>query len=244
MKPPIDLDKLYADFVATIGSDRGDEHRLHGSDLGGCDYATYLRLKGEPRMPFDDDTIHRFYMGHMVEKYVAGAIQVLEDQSYVVKIGNVIDSHGVIGHLDFEVIGGGHHSVIDVTTTRGKEAKPMYSHALKSAFYAEAVDADRFCEWVFKIGYGGKVQAPVAYWFDTEDFLKIIDDRVKVLQAIEFDGLVPAIEPPQKREWDGTMFVLKPGERDTWKCRAYCNAPCPRNEKAGAFNKALEEIGF
>jgi hypothetical protein len=238
MKPPIDLDKLYADFVAKIGADRGDEHRLHGSDLGGCDYATYLRLKGEPRLPFDEDTIHRFYMGHMVEKYVVDALPFWD-----LAHGRVVDHRGFVGHLDYNFDFESHTVVIDVSTTRGKEAKPQYSHALKTAFYADAIGADLFAEWVFRIGYGGKVLPPVAYWFETKDFLATIDERVKTLHAIEFGELVPAIEPPVQMNWNGTTFVAS-GGLETWRCAKYCNAPCPRNQQAGAFNDALAGVEF
>jgi len=238
MKPPIDLGELYARFADKIGADRGDEHRLHASDLGSCLYATHLRLKGEPRLPFDQDSLDRFYMGHMVEKFVFGAFE-----GYSFTAGDVIDHRGIIGHLDLYGDVTTATVVVDISTTRAKESKPQYSHTLKTAFYADAKGCEQFCEWVFRIGYGGKVLPPVAYWFETKDFLATIDERVKVLQAIEFDGLVPAIEPPVQMNWNGATFVPS-GGLETWRCAKYCNAPCPRNQMAGALNDALAGVEF
>lgn len=230
MKPPIDLDSLYAAFVQDIGDDRGDEHRLHGSDLGGCDYATYLRLQGNARLPFDEDTIARFFTGHMVENYVVKAVKKFEESGphIVVRHGHVIDYKGIVGHLDLDITGpsGNGIAVIDVRTTRGK-VEPQYSHVLKSAFYADAIGADTFCEWVFKVTFG-KIAPPVAFWFETVQWLDALYSRIDTLKKLEFDGLVPAIEPPVQYRWSGEAFEAT-GGLETWRCEKYCNAICPRN---------------
>jgi len=239
MKPPIDLDKLYADFVATIGSDRGDEHRLHGSDLGGCDYATHLRLKGEPRLPFDDESIHRFYRGHMVEKFVSGALTKHSEEGWEVVLGEVVEHKGLVGHLDIRIIDSLFKGwVIDVSTTGNQKAPPSYSHVLKTAFYADAHDYDRFCEWVFPANYRGHIGKPNAYWFETKNFTSIIDARVKVLQALEFGEFVPEMRPPVQMKWLGegaspTGFVPDTSgglKLEVWRCEKYCNAICPKNQ--------------
>jgi hypothetical protein len=226
----LDLDALWGAFYGKIGEDRGDEHRLHGSDLGGCDYATYLRLQGEPSLPFDAASIDRFFTGHMVEHYVFGALAGLEATH-----GEVVDHDGIVGHIDFAV----ERCIIDVSTTRGKTAEPKYGHALKSAFYAHAKGYEDFAEWVFRIDYKGNVQKPMAYWFKVADFRDAIDARVAYLKKIEAGHLAPPMEPPPQMEWRNGRFVHE-GALEAWRCRAYCEARCPRNAKVDP-NDLLDE---
>jgi hypothetical protein len=211
---PFDLDGAFSRFFATIGRDRGDEHVLHASDLGGCLFATYLRLKGEAQMPFDDDSRDAFLMGFAVEDYVGAALAEFIAQGYVVTKGREIVHEGLVGHLDYDISdpAGNVLAVIDVRTTKAKALEVKHDHAVKSAFYAKALGAPVFAEWLFSLGFG-KVTGNRAVWLTTADYADEIATMIPQLHAIR-DGAEPAVEPPRN---------------ETWRCEKYCSAPCPRN---------------
>ena len=126
-------------------------------------------------------------------------------------------------------------ATIDLSTTAARSPEWKYGHALKSAFYAMAVGADHFCEWVFSIGMAGKVTAQQAHWFALSD---VVDgsswrDRVEdaITRKLTIDAIAqPIPEPP-----------IDPinGAQETWRCgkvssktgvgTSYCSAQCPRN---------------
>ena len=215
--PPIDLETAYERFYQRIGADRNDEHLLHASDLGGCLYATHTRLAGKPQMPFDNDSRDSFLMGFAVEDYVGSALDTFTAQGYVVTKGREVNFCGIIGHLDYDISDkdGKCVAVIDVRTTKNKVLEVKHDHALKSAFYAEALGGEVFCEWMFSLGFG-KVTGQKQFWLKTRDYRAEMLETIPKLLAIR-DGEVPAMEPPR-------------GE--TWRCtKGYCNAPCQLNAR-------------
>ncbi len=80
---------------------------------------------------------------------------------------------------------------------------------------------------MFKVTFG-EIAPPVAFWFETVQWLDALNSRSATLQAIECDGFVPAIEPPVQYRWSGEAFEAT-GGLETWRCKKYCNAICPRN---------------
>jgi hypothetical protein len=222
MNAPIDLGAAYDRWYSRIGADRGDEGVLHASDVGGCFYATYTRLAGMPQIPKDEDSRAAFLMGFAVEDYVGGALAAFTAQGYVVTKGREIAHRGLVGHLDYDLEKDGKCvAVIDVRTTKSKFLEVKHDHALKSAFYADHLGAEWFCEWVFSLGFG-KVSAQKAFWLRTADYLDEIEPTVRYLNEMaqllnDAEEIVPRQEPPR-------------GE--TWRCdKGYCDAPCFRNAK-------------
>ncbi|GAC1546133.1 MAG: hypothetical protein NVS2B17_29130 [Candidatus Velthaea sp.] len=212
----VELDASFAKFAAKIGAPRGDEGVLHGSDLSACDYATWLRINGEYQLPFDDGSRERFLMGHAVEAYIAGAFDGLRERGFVVTHGREIDHLGIVGHLDFDISQDGRIlAVVDVTTTAGKSCEPQDSHKLKTAFYAHALGAPEFCEWVFQLGWG-KIVAQQAHWFATAAHVGAVESALERLSHVKVGSEAPAMEPPRGQEW---------------RCKQYCQAYCPRNGK-------------
>ena len=211
-----DLDGAFTRFYETLGSDRGDEHVLHASDLGGCRFATFQRLRGEAMLPFDDDSRDAFLMGFAVEDYVGAALAEFTTQGYVVTKGREIVHQGLVGHLDYDIsdAAGNVLAVIDVRTTKAKTLEVKHDHALKSAFYAQALGAPVFAEWLFSLGFG-KVTGRRAVWLQTADYATEIAALLPQLHALR-DGDVPPIAPPRD---------------ETWRCEKYCSAPCPRNAR-------------
>ena len=218
MNAPIDLGAAYDRWYSRIGADRGDEGVLHASDVGGCFYATYTRLAGMPQIPKDEDSRAAFLMGFAVEDYVGGALAAFTAQGYVVTKGREIAHRGLVGHLDYDLEKDGKCvAVIDVRTTKSKFLEVKHDHALKSAFYADHLGAEWFCEWVFSLGFG-KIVAQKAFWLRTADYQAEIDANVMKLHGLTSEHSdAPPIEPPR-------------GE--TWRCdKGYCDAPCIRNAR-------------
>lgn len=221
---PLALESFFLDWRDSFGLPRGDEGRLHGSDLGGCDFATMLRLEGMPQLPPDEDALEYWRRGHFIEAQAEAVFATLPD-GYTYERGEIVDS-GIVGHLDFVLDTGREAYVIDVSTTAAKSTEWKWSHAIKSAFYALEKGAPFFCEWVFQIGFGGIVKARGEHWFRTSDWEGIVASRSAVLHAIESRAFTPPSEPPEGLEW---------------LCKQYCAAHCWRNLRLpAAMRSALQ----
>lgn len=227
--PPIDLNEAWERHVATVLSDRDDEHRIHGSDLHSCDFALWQRLHGVEQIPNDDGAFANFERGHAYENRVHDAILAYAiPLGYVVTRGREVDEDGIVGHLDFVLEKDGKPvAVIDATTTASKSTAWSYGHTLKSAFYAVAIGADTFCEWVFSIGFGGKINAHEPHWFSLDDeFLDmtwrdIVFTERDLAKAVAARTTAPPASPP-----------IDPltGEAEAWRCnKGYCRARCDYN---------------
>ena len=235
MNAPFDVSALWSRFEQTMIAPRGDEDRLHGSDLLACDRATWLRLQGEPTLPFDGDSIAQFMMGHAVEAYVTGALDHLAAEGYTITRGREVEYRGSVGHVDVDLelwpYGGDVSeavAVLDVRTTKAKEPEPKDAHVLKSAFYAVALGAPHFAEWVFCLGFG-KIAKSACFWFETEKYRARVEEAIDRLEAVA-GGELPEAEPPTGMEW----LCGKPGSGTS-----YCRANCWRNARL-----VQEEVPF
>jgi len=225
--PPISLEAAWQSHRDRVLGPRGDEHRLHMSDLHACDYATWQRIAGIPPLPFDDGAFAMFERGLAIESRLLDALTQKFSPEYEVRFGLECEINGVIGHIDFALYKNGEpFAVIDATTTAAKTPEIKYGHALKSAAYALAIGAPFFAEWVFCYGFGGTIVAQEEYWFVTEPFTKPVMDRIHFLNSLS----VFSDEPKQKPPIDPAT-----GEPEYWRCgkngKSYCNAICPRNAK-------------
>jgi hypothetical protein len=233
----IDLAQAWDNHVAVVLADRDDPTELHASDLHSCDFALHQRVHGTPQLPFDDGSFANFERGHAYETRLHDAIV-----AYAVPLGlsvthgREVTYRGVKGNLDWTLERDGKVlATIDLSTTASSTPDWKYGHALKSAFYAVATGADRFCEWVFCFGFGGKIVAQEAHWFNLDDTFRGVTWRERVHNAIDqafalIDRESTAPEPPYDPVDD---------EYETWRCgkvskktgvgTSYCRARCPLN---------------
>ncbi len=224
MNAPFNGDWLVRDFLWSFGEPRGDELELHASDVSGCRYATALRIGGSPTMPRDEASKGVFALGHAVEALLTDAFAPLRADGWTVTRGREVNYRGIVGHIDYDLEREGMKIVVDVTTTKAKTTDYKMTHALKSAVYALAIGAPMFAEVVCRLGFGTLADAQW-HWFSTADYAPRIEaaiDELLALRAAGAKGELPVCEPP-------------PGEQ--WRCRAYCDALCPRNDRL-----ALAEI--
>lgn len=184
------------------------------------------------RLPFDEDTFANFERGHAIEARLYEALK-LHFAEYVVVHGHEIEYEGIIGHLDFMLIDAAdrHAAVIDVSTTAAKSPDWKYGHALKTAGYAVATEARTFVEWVFCVGFGGKIVAQKAHVFETKEWTANVRVAVARVKALAESEVAPEPEPP---------FDPLAKERELWRCgkpgsgKSYCQTVCPRNARLSA----------
>ncbi len=249
--PPIDLDAAFEAHVASVLADRDAPEELHASDLHACAFALHQRVHGKPRLPFDADTFAMFERGHAYESRVDEAIGArAEIDGLHVTHGEVVKHEGIVGNVDWVLYDRGleppYHpralAVIDLSTTAGKTADWKYGHALKSAFYAVAVGAPRFCEYVLRIGFGGVIKEQRAHWFDLDEEFDGETWRYRVDFAIlRAKGIAGSDDAP---------FTVPPydpidRELEAWRCgkpgsgKSYCQcATCPMNAGLPAAERA------
>ncbi len=219
MTPPFNAAILVHDFLDTHGEPRGDEHLLHMSDISGCRYATALRIGGSPVMPKDWATKLTFATGFAAEEYFVGLFAPLRADGWIVTKGREVAYRGVVGHIDYDLEREGMKIVVDVTTTKAKTTDYKMTHALKSAGYALAIGAPMFAEVVIALGFG-TIKEVAWHWFSTADYAARIDAAIDGLLALRDSGELPLMAPPEGEEW---------------RCRAYCDALCPRNDRLVAL---------
>ena len=228
-----DFDACWTAHQERVLAPRGDELFPHMGDLHSCDYATWSRLQGEAPLPYDDDTFANFERGHAIEARLFDALK-LHFTDYTVIHGAEIEYEGILGHLDFQLFDDADRcvAVIDVSTTAAKSPDWKYGHALKSAGYAIAVGAPVFIEWVFSVGFGGKIVAQKAHVFDTKEWTTNVRVSVARVNALVAAEDAPEMQPP---------FDPLANEYETWRCgkpgsgKSYCqNASCSRNARLSA----------
>lgn len=226
---PVELNPCWDAYLAKIGEQRGDEHLLHASDLGGCDFATAQRLAGKPQLPHDAETLERFRRGHSFEREALDSLFALGDD-YNVSWGEE-EIEPLVCHIDFTIYSrasGRAIAVVDVSTTASKDVSPSYGHTIKTAYYAMQREAPFVGEWVFSIGYGGLVKAREEHWYNTTDWETSVNERLGMLARIK-SGFEPLPVPPTGEEW---------------RCRGYCDALCYRNERLPEKQRAALEVPF
>lgn len=218
IEPPFDGQALWSRFFASHGEPRGDEGVLHLSDLAGCDYATYLRMRGDEQLPPDADTVGAWFLGHAVEGYLTEMLAPLVADGWSVRRWSADDDatvewNGMVGHPDFVLEKGNARVYLDPTTTKARTTEMRDSHAIKTAANALALEAQWGAEIVVRLAFGKVVEAQW-HWVDPEDYRERIEARTAALHAIEA-GEVPAMAPPDGEEW---------------RCKKYCDAAtCPLN---------------
>ena len=224
LSPPFDLDALHARFLNIVHEER-DPKIVAASDLTGCDYATHLRLAGEPSLPFSRETLASFEMGHAIEAWKHGMMNLLIEEGWSVTRGGEVSYRGVSGHPDFRLerlnlFEQGERIVIDVSTQNRTKVEVKEHHALKTWLYAKAYGAALFADIAFPVAFG-QIGEPAWKWYATADHDAWGEARIDALLAIKA-GAVPAVEPPMGENWR----CGKPGSG-----KSYCNAPCVLNAR-------------
>ncbi len=233
------LYEAWTDHVAVVVGPRGDEDRIHGGDLHGCDFALWQRLRGVAELDPDDGAFTMWERGHAYEARVHEAlVAYYVKRGYAVTRGEEVEYEGVVGHIDFAIYD--HDSdtpvaIVDCTTTAGKTTDWGYGHALKSAFYAVAKGAPEFFEWVIRIGFGGTIAGYEIHRFRLDDVASDgVSWRERVALAIAQKKAVAALTSPP----DAAPPVdPKDFEQETWRCgkpgsgKSYCRARCDYNAR-------------
>lgn len=238
MMEVLNLADAWEDHVTRVLADRDDAAEIHGSDLHACAFALHQRVHGEAQMPFDQSSFANFERGHAYETRLHDAIvEYAKPRGFEVSHGRKVTYRGIVGNLDWTIERDGKVvATIDLSTTASKLPEVKYGHALKSAFYALAVGADQFCEWVFCIGFGGKIVAQQPHWFSLdEEAIDGVTWRDAVHAAIEDVQMLvarrdaPIPEPPTD-PFDGRPETWRCGKRDkNGVGTSYCRAKCPKN---------------
>ncbi len=228
--------------VARVLADRGDEDRLHGSDLHSCDFALWQRLRGVEQLPNDDGSFGNFERGHAYEARAHEALVAhYVARGFSVTRGEEIEYDGIVGHLDFAIYEADKDApcaIVDATMTASKTTEWSYAHALKTAFYAVAKGGVPFAEWVFRIGFGGVILGSEVHEFRLDDHLAGgLTWREHVAAAIAEKQLIAAspIEPEARPPIDPLD-----DEEESWRCgkpgsgKSYCRARCELNARGVA----------
>jgi len=218
-----DLQAAVEAHVARVGEPRGDERRLHSGDLSECQYALWLRLQGEPQLPFTKDSIDAFVSGHAFEDWFREAFTSIGALGYSIVFGGEVEHEGFIGHPDvrFE-LDGKTMVVLDISTTKAANTEWKRSHALKTADYALALGAPHFAELVVSLGFG-VVKSWDVHWFDTADWIADVTEARAMVRDTAARTSPPPAEPPPDMEWK----CGRPGSG-----KSYCQAAsCHRNAR-------------
>jgi hypothetical protein len=250
--PLIDLDAVWEHHVSIVLGDSEEDGRnprkLSASDLHSCDFALHQRLAGEPTIPRTMGTFSAFERGHAYEERVWMALSDFvtaqgSEYPYAVSRAPQTFLDGISGHPDFlltDKASGEVVACIDPTTTASKFADWKYGHALKSASYAMALGCEVFCELVICIGFGGNILQQKAHWFHLDDVPDLNDgpgkrswrDRVDIA-AERIRRVAAATEAPEP----APPIDPQDGNREVWRCKAYCDAVCNLNQKLNPMGK-------
>jgi hypothetical protein len=220
MKAPFDFQKVWADHVNVVLSDR-DPLSLSMSDLWSCDRALWDRLHGNERFPRSMATFSAFERGHAYENRLWEAL----DNSGIVRL------EGIVGHPDFVVFDKDFkaYAIIDATTTASKYPELKFSHALKTMAYAMAEGLEVGCEWIVSVGFGGNILAMQDHWMHLDEeamgtgktWREWVTARITHVKAVSSLSSEPEPVPP---------IDPTDGAPEAWRCAKYCdNAACPVN---------------
>lgn len=222
--PPFNLDAILEHHKRSVLAERDDGTVLHASDLHSCDFALWQRLHGVEQLPHDDSAFTNFERGLSIEQRIHPSFfEVLCAEGFRVEYQPEINYAGIEGHPDFIVYQDGSAicSVDIYTSAKGTEWN--YGHALKNAFYSIGRSAPVFCEWVWHIGFAGKIITTKQHWFYTKDWVAVVDEAIDQKTALAAQDDPPEALPP---------IDPRSLERETWRCeKGYCRARCDFNAR-------------
>ena len=192
--------------------------RLHVADIAnGCTRAVWHRIHNGVGKTFDSLTLKKFAYGHAWEQLVKDALTFA---GYDLKVDELIDFDGVIGHPDILAINPSTRHLIEVKTTmlfrNGGQPPKMYTkdeirqkqaqYIIQACLYAKHYECDTFTVYLSDRGTGQDAD----FEFVTEQEWPFVRERMAAFKLVMTSEFEPdPVLPQWTRNPKGVSYLCR-----------------------------------